>query len=101
MVKKKKKKKKIEWGTPEGESGKNAQKILLEVVDNQIRDNSPPEANLTFQRLLKEGYSKVDAKKLIAAVLAKEFFEIMNKKEGHNLERYVSALNSLPDSAWE
>ena len=30
---------------------------ILEVVDNQIRDNDPPETKKTFNRLMKEGNS--------------------------------------------
>jgi hypothetical protein len=100
---KKKKKKKIEWTEPEGEGGKNAQKLLLEVVDNQILDNDPPETGLTLQRLLKEGFTKDEEKKLLAAVVAKEIFGVLKDKEAYNQKRYISALNSLPgpDLKWK
>ena len=99
--KKKKKKKKIEWDEPEGDGGQMAQETLLEVVDNQIRENDPPETKTTLQRLIKEGYSENDAKKLIAGVVVKVIDGMLKEKETYNQEQYIKALKSLPDSAFE
>ena len=99
--KKKKKKKKIEWDEPEGDGGQMAQETLLEVVDNQIRENDPPETKTTLQRLIKEGYSENDAKKLIAGVVVKVIHGMLKEKETYNQEQYIKALKSLPDSAFE
>ena len=35
---------------------------FMEVVDNQIRDNDPPETRETLNRLISEGMSKEDAR---------------------------------------
>ena len=43
------------------------QKAILEVVENQIRENDPPETKKTLDRLLKKGYSKDDAMKSIVS----------------------------------
>ena len=99
LIKKKTKKKKIEWHEPEGEGGKNAQETLLEVVDNQIQENDPPEIRVTLHRLIKEGYSEIDAKKLIAGVVVKEIHGMLKEKETYNQERYIKALKALPDPA--
>ena len=101
LIKKKKKKRNIKWGEHEGENGKKAQELLLEIVNNQIRDNDPPETVLTLQRLIKEGFSEVDSKKLIAAIVAKEIFGMTKHRGEYDQERYINALHSLPDSASE
>ena len=44
----------------------------LEVAENQLRDNNPPETRQTFERLLREGFNDHDAKVLIAPVIAAE-----------------------------
>ena len=41
-------------------------KLIIEVVENQMRDNNPPITNITFNRLLSEGYTKQQAKEKIA-----------------------------------
>jgi len=46
------------------------QKAILEVVENQIRENNPPETKKTLDRLLKAGYSKDDAMKSIVSCKA-------------------------------
>lgn len=37
-------------------------KLILEVVDNQLRDNDPPVVQETFGRLIGMGYSAREAK---------------------------------------
>ena len=68
----------------------------MEVVENQIRDNTPPETRITFDRLKREGFSELDAKKYIAQVIASETFWMMKKKEPYNLKRFIKNLNRLP-----
>ena len=69
---------------------------ILEVVDNQLKANDPPETRKTLKRLTVEGYSEDEAKKLIACVVTSEMFYVLKKKESFNLERFVKALNDLP-----
>ena len=38
-------------------------KTILQIVDNQIKENNPPETKLTLDRLIKEGHDKIYAKK--------------------------------------
>ena len=68
----------------------------MEVVENQLRDNDPAETRTTYERLKKEGFSELDAKKLIAQAIVAETFWIMKKKENFNLARYIRNLNRLP-----
>ena len=89
-------KKRITWHEPEGENGQMTQEALLEVVDNQIRDNEPPETKETLERLMKEGYSELDSKKFIANVISYELFGMLKRKEVYNADRYINALKLLP-----
>ena len=45
-----------------------ARRLLLEVVDNQLRANDPRETRATYDRLMGEGHSPDEAKRLIALV---------------------------------
>ena len=70
---------------------------ILEVVNNQLQADDPPIVRQTFDRLIAEGYSEIEAKKLIGCVLAIEIFEILKKQEPYNDDRYTKALNRLPE----
>jgi len=75
--------------------------IILEVVDNQLRANDPPETRIALNRLIAEGYSEKDAKELIGCVVTSEIFDVMKNREEFDLERYVAALNKLPKLPWD
>lgn len=69
---------------------------MLEIVANQLRDGKPPETRQTYDRLVSEGYSDEDARRLIACVVASEVWHVIAKKEVFNAERFIRALNRLP-----
>ncbi|MCK4343760.1 MAG: hypothetical protein KAX05_00620 [Bacteroidales bacterium] len=69
---------------------------IFEIIENQIRDNDPPETKLTFEKLRKEGNSKFVAKQLIGQCVAVELFRIMKFQEPFNEERYIKNLLNLP-----
>jgi uncharacterized protein with ATP-grasp and redox domains len=71
------------------------QKAILEVVENQLRANNPPETRRTLDRLLKDGYSKDEAMKLIGSAVAAEIYKVLKNKEPFDEERYVKALKEL------
>jgi len=68
---------------------------ILQVVDNQLRDDKPLCTKQTFERLLKAGYSAKRAKEMIATVLIEEMFDIMKQNESFNEERFCERLNVL------
>jgi hypothetical protein len=70
---------------------------ILAIVENQLRDNDPPETRATLARLLREGHSEPDAKRMIACVVAAEVFEILRAGRAHDHDRYVAALAALPE----
>ena len=74
---------------------------ILEVVDNQLQENDPPETRQTFDRLISEGYSEVEAKELIGCVVSSEIFDVMKKNEPFDPGRFAKALNGLPKLPWD
>ncbi len=74
---------------------------FLEVVDNQLRGNDPPETKETLERLKAKGYSVQDAKLLIAQAVAVEAYLIMKTQASFNRERFVRNLMALPQEPKE
>ena len=69
---------------------------ILEIVDNQLADANPPETRQTFDRLVQEGHSPEEARRLIASVVVSEIFEVMQRREAYDEGRFVAALARLP-----
>lgn len=72
------------------------QSAILEVVENQLAGNDPPETKKTYERLVQDGHSEVDAKKLIGCVVAAEMFFVMKQGKPFDHARFVAALDRLP-----
>lgn len=68
---------------------------ILEVVDNQLNENNPPETRQTLDRLVGLGYSETKAKEMIGAVVTEEIYYVMKDNEPFNIERFVTGLNKL------
>lgn len=69
---------------------------IFEVVENQLRDNTPPETRQTYDRLIAEGISEGEAKRLIGVVVAVEIYDMLKKKKPYNETRFVASLKQLP-----
>ena len=78
------------------ESKKRRRRMILEIVENQIRDNDPPETRQTLRRLIKEGFSREEAMELIAAVVVNEIYNVLKQEKNFNRKRFVAALKQLP-----
>lgn len=76
-------------------------KAVLEVVENQVRDNDPPETRRTIARLVGEGYTDEEARRLVSTAVTVELFHIMRDREKFNRERYVWNLSRLPHEPWD
>ena len=74
---------------------------ILQAVDNQLRDATLPEAKESYDRLISEGYSDEEARRLIGAVLTSEIHTVLKNDEQYNAERYVRMLRKLPRMPWE
>ncbi len=80
---------------------KQLQQAIFDIIENQIRDADPAETKQTFSRLVKSGYSEVDAKKYIGQCVAVELFHVMNHQEPFNEKRYVQNLLNLPKEPFD
>jgi hypothetical protein len=77
------------------------QAVILEVVDNQIENLNPPQTSQTFERLVAQGFSRDEARKLIGQAVVSEIFDVLKNQEPYDEARYLAALNRLPGKAWE
>jgi 2,3-bisphosphoglycerate-independent phosphoglycerate mutase len=76
-------------------ANQNLKRIILEVVNNQIRDNDPPITKVTLERLKKSGYTEQQAKEKIASILIEEIYDVLKNHEVYNEERYANKLSAL------
>lgn len=74
---------------------------IFEVVDNQIKSDSPPETKLTFNRLRQLGYNDFQIKQMIGQCVSVEIFEIVKSGQPFDERRYVANLNNLPKEPFE
>jgi hypothetical protein len=84
----------FELGEPENP---NVMREILQVVENQRRDRTPPEVQETFERLLAEGYSEDETLRLISVVLLWEMKAMMREQRTFDPKRYVFGLKHLPE----
>ena len=66
------------------------------MVENQLREGTPPEARATLARLQAEGHSREDAVRLIGCALSVEIWHMMAEKKPYDEPRYLAALRNLP-----
>jgi hypothetical protein len=80
----------------ETEDGQRAGEAIIEVVENQLRDNQPPETKETLERLISMGETRENAMRYIASVLSVELFEVLKSKKPYDEKRYIKNLKALP-----
>lgn len=78
------------------EDGQRAGEAMVEVIENQLADNNPPETKQTLERLMKLGESRENAIRYITTALSVEIFEALKHKEPYNSKRYLKNLKALP-----
>jgi hypothetical protein len=86
---------------PKEEYNPHLRAAILEVVENQIRNNDPPQTAQTLKRLVESGQSEDEAKRLIGCVVASEIFDVLKKQEPFNIDRFARALKNLPALPWD
>ena len=70
-------------------------KLILEVVNNQLRANNPPITKETLERLIAAGYSKQQAKERIACVVVEHIYDILHDQKSFDEEKYENDLKHL------
>ena len=78
-------------------TSKFAHAAIMEALDNQLRDNDPPGTRETLDRLLREGHSMEEARRLIATILAAEIYGVLKEKRSYNEDLYIQRLKNLPE----
>jgi len=73
---------------------------IMEVVDNQLREGTPPETRQTLDRLLATGYPETEARRLIACAVTSEIFDVLTNHQPYDEARYIAALHRLPTLPW-
>jgi hypothetical protein len=76
-------------------------RTILQVVEQQIRDNEPPATRQTYARLLGEGFVEQEAKKLIGYVVAAEVFGVLREGRRYSEREFTAKLQALPRPPWE
>ena len=74
---------------------------ILEVVNNQLESLEPPETKQTHDRLIADGISDQEARRLIGCVVSSEIFDVLKQKQPFDHARFIKALNKLPKFHWE
>lgn len=82
-------------------SNPHLKELLMDVVDNQIRNDDPPETRQTFNRLISQGISEEDAKIYIGQAVCVEIWDIMRNRKEFSKERFVRNLKRLPEEPTE
>ena len=93
-MKKKRKDKIVQADTPDGQ---RAGEALIEAIENQIRDNEPPETREALERLMAIGESRENAMRYIASAMTIEILEIVKNKARYDEQRYINNLKNLPE----
>lgn len=70
-------------------------KLILEVVENQLRDNDPPAAKQAYRKLIDGGYTAKEAKEKIGAVVLTEIYDVMKENQSYDEKRYQLALEEM------
>jgi hypothetical protein len=76
-------------------------RTLLNIVENQIRDGTPPETGVTLDRLMTEGFLREQALELIACVVSTEIYDVLKSGQPYDESRYLAGLRGLPQMPWE
>ena len=70
-------------------------KLLIDVVEKQLRENNPPITRITFDRLLATGNTAAMAKEKIAVAVVWQIYDAMRDGKAFDLEKYTEELNLL------
>jgi hypothetical protein len=84
----------VQADSPEGQ---RAGEIVIETVENQIRDNDPPEVRATLDRLMALGDSRENAMRYIGTVFSQEIYAILEQQAPYDEKRYITNLRNLPE----
>ena len=76
-------------------SNPHLKKAILEIVENQLEANDPPETHKTLKRLMATGYSRKQAMEMIGTAVIGEIWEVLHDNKTFDPERYAAILDEL------
>ena len=79
----------------EGTTNPHLKAAILEVVENQLRENNPPETLQTFEQLLATGYSRQEAIEMIGSAVIGEIWAVLKENKPYDAVRYRAALEKV------
>ena len=74
---------------------------IFEIVNNQLKNNDPPETRVSYDRLKNEGFDDFLIKQMIGACVTVEIFDVIKLGKPFDLERYSRNLGNLPKEPFE
>ena len=83
------------------ESAEFVRQAIDDIVNTQLRENSPPQVRQTAERLIASGYTRAEAFTLLGCVLSREMFEVLGSEQCFDEVRYIAGLDKLPALPWD
>lgn len=77
------------------ETNPHLKAIILEIVENQLSANDPPETRQTLERLLAAGHSRQAAVEMIGSAVVGEIWSVWHEGKPFDRERFKAALDGL------
>lgn len=69
---------------------------MIEIIDNQLKDNDPEGITRVFKDLLNQGYDEVVVKEMFSAVFEGEIYKLNNgRNKEFDRDFYLNALKAL------
>jgi hypothetical protein len=69
------------------ESNEILRKRIFEIKENQLKDNNPPEAKSTYERLISQGFDDLQTRKMIGQCLSEEICEVLFPDQHHHTKK--------------
>jgi Domain of unknown function (DUF1841) len=69
--------------------------VIVEVVENQIRDGDPLETRQTFEQLLAAGYAREQAVEMIGSAVVEEIWAMQHERKPFDQARFTALLEQL------
>ncbi|MBF0615154.1 MAG: hypothetical protein HQL92_08375 [Magnetococcales bacterium] len=71
---------------------------ILNSLEDQLIRKDPPETKENYDRLISQGFSDQDARRMISIAIATESMMVLKHKEPFDRARFVATLRELPRS---
>mgnify|MGYP003470869991 CR=1 FL=1 len=73
-------------------------KLILQVVDNQINDSSIPFVREAYEKIQSKGYSKSEAREMIATAVVEDIYIIMKENKKFDKREYAEKIERLVEN---